>query len=103
MGRVDRKLDNLYDRIGWQREDMGGNGDAKSKKLLRWLPDAKSDEFIYDLERAPVGHLPLTSTLRDRPSGAACVFRRATQSYIYRADPRSLMVKAARALPGAQI
>jgi len=62
--RVDRKLDNLYDRIGWQREDLDGNGDAKSKKLLRWLPDAKSDEFIYDLEKAPVGHLPLTSTLR---------------------------------------
>ena len=57
--KVDRKLDNLYDRIGWQKED-GDN----SKKLLRWLPDAKSDEFIYDLATAPVGHLPLTSTLR---------------------------------------
>jgi len=62
--RVERKLPDLYDRIGWQREDIDGNGDEKSKKLLRWLPDAKSDEFIYDLEKAPVGHLPLTSTLR---------------------------------------
>ena len=62
--RVERRLSDLYDRIGWQREDIDGNGDEKSKKLLRWLPDAKSDEFIYDLEKAPVGHLPLTSTLR---------------------------------------
>ena len=61
--RVKRKLPDLYDRIGWQREDGVGE-DAKSKKLLRWLPDAKDDEFIYDLEKAPVGHLPLTSTLR---------------------------------------
>jgi hypothetical protein len=61
--RVKRKLPDLYDRIGWQREDGVGE-DAKSKKLLRWLPDAKNDEFIYDLEKAPVGHLPLTSTLR---------------------------------------
>ena len=61
--RVKRKLPDLYDRIGWQREDGVGE-DAKSKKLLRWLPDAKDDEFIYDLEKAPVGHLPLTSKLR---------------------------------------
>ena len=61
--RVKRKLPDLYDRIGWQREDGVGE-DAKSKKLLRWLPDAKDDEFIYDLEKAPIGHLPLTSTLR---------------------------------------
>jgi len=32
--------------------------------LLRWLPEEKSDEFIYDLEKSPKGHLPLTSTLR---------------------------------------
>lgn len=61
--KVDRKLSELYDRIGWQREDGEGEN-AKSKKLLRWLPDAKEDEFIYDLQKAPVGHLPLTSTLR---------------------------------------
>ena len=34
--KVDRKLSDLYDRIGWQREDGEGD-DAKSKKLLRWL------------------------------------------------------------------
>jgi len=62
--RVARKLPDLYDRIGWQRKDIDGNGDEKSKKLLLWLPDAKQDEFIYDLEKAPIGHLPLTSTLR---------------------------------------
>jgi len=61
--KVERKLSDLYDRIGWQREDGVGD-EAKSKKLLRWLPDAKEDEFIYDLQKAPVGHLPLTSTLR---------------------------------------
>ena len=46
------------------KRTKGEGDDAKSKKLLRWLPDAKEDEFIYDLQKAPVGHLPLTSTLR---------------------------------------
>ena len=32
--------------------------------LLRWLPEAKNDEFIYELDKSPKGHLPLTSTLR---------------------------------------
>jgi len=52
--KVDRILERMYERIGWSKPDGG---------LLRWLPD-KGNEFIYDLEKAPKGHLPLTSTLR---------------------------------------
>merc|ERR1712087_42160 len=51
---VGRDLDHFYERIGW-KNDRG--------QLLRWLPD-KGNEFNYDLEKAPKGHLPLTSTLR---------------------------------------
>jgi hypothetical protein len=53
--KVNKNLVKLYERIGWSHPDG---------KLLRWLPEAKNDEFIYDLDKAPKGHLPLTSTLR---------------------------------------
>lgn len=53
--KVARNFDAFFDRIGWRHKDG---------TLLRWLPEEKSDEFIYDLEKAPKGHLPLTSTLR---------------------------------------
>jgi len=52
--KVNKNFDTFFDRIGWRKDGA----------LLRWLPEAKSDEFIYDLEKAPKGHLPLTSTLR---------------------------------------
>jgi len=52
--KVSRNLDLLYDRIGWK------NGQGR---LLRWLPD-KGNEFVYDLDKAKEGHLPLTNTLR---------------------------------------
>ena len=53
--KVSGNFDNLFERIGWKN---------KQGSLLRWLPEAKGDEFIYDLEKAPKGHLPLTSALR---------------------------------------
>jgi len=53
--KVNRVFDKFFDRIGWKNKDGS---------LLRWLPEEKSDEFIYDLEKSPKGHLPLTSTLR---------------------------------------
>ena len=53
--KVSRNMEALFDRIGWKNEEGS---------LLRWLPEAKLDEFIYDVEKAPKGHLPLTSTLR---------------------------------------
>jgi len=53
--KVDSNLEKLFERIGWKN---------KEGSLLRWLPEAKGDEFIYDLDKAPKGHLPLTSTLR---------------------------------------
>jgi hypothetical protein len=52
--KVGGKMDRFFQRIGW----------SKDGKLLRWLPEARNDEFIYDLAKAPKGHLPLTSTLR---------------------------------------
>uniref|UniRef100_A0A7S0Q4D9 GUN4-like domain-containing protein n=1 Tax=Coccolithus braarudii TaxID=221442 RepID=A0A7S0Q4D9_9EUKA len=52
--KVNCKFEDFFDRIGWTN-DQG--------KLLRWLPD-KGNEFIYDLDKAPDGHLPLTSALR---------------------------------------
>jgi len=52
--KVNNILERMYERIGWSKDDGS---------LLRWLPD-KGNEFIYDLEKAPSGHLPLTSTLR---------------------------------------
>jgi len=53
--RVMRNYDKFFERIGWKN---------KEGSLLRWLPEAKNDEFIYELEKSPKGHLPLTSTLR---------------------------------------
>merc|ERR1719183_1071198 len=52
--KVNKQFDPLFGRLGWKNKEGG---------LLRWLPEAKSDEFIYTPE-APKGHLPLTSTLR---------------------------------------
>jgi len=53
--KVNRNFDLFFDRIGWKN---------KEGSLLRWLPEARGDEFIYDAEKAPKGHLPLTSALR---------------------------------------
>jgi len=52
--KVGRNFDRFFERIGWKN---------KQGNLLRWLPD-KGNEFIYDLDAAPQGHLPLTSALR---------------------------------------
>lgn len=52
--RVNKNFEDFFARIGWSNDG----------KLLRWLPEAKQDEFIYDVEKAPAGHLPLTSALR---------------------------------------
>jgi hypothetical protein len=35
--------------------------DDELERKRRWFGE---DEFIYDLEKAPMGHLPLTSALR---------------------------------------
>ena len=53
--KVNENFENFFERIGWKN---------KAGSLLRWLPEAKNDEFIYDAEKAPKGHLPLTSALR---------------------------------------
>jgi len=53
--KVSRNFDKFFDRIGWKN---------KEGSLLRWLPEEKSDEFVYDVEKAVKGHLPLTSALR---------------------------------------
>jgi hypothetical protein len=42
-------------KIGWTTKD----GDVERKK--RWFG---ASEFIYDVKKAPEGHLPLTSALR---------------------------------------
>jgi hypothetical protein len=42
-------------KIGWTKKD----GDVERK--LRWFG---ASEFIYDIKKAPEGHLPLTSALR---------------------------------------
>ena len=52
--RVAGDLVALYKRIGWSKADG---------QLLRWTA-GQGNEFIYDNEIAPQGHLPLTSTLR---------------------------------------
>ncbi|KAL3908528.1 MAG: hypothetical protein SGPRY_009760 [Prymnesium sp.] len=53
--KVARNFEKFFDRIGWKNPDG---------TLLRWLPEAKNDEFVYDVEKAEKGHLPLTSALR---------------------------------------
>jgi len=53
--KVRTDFDKFFDRIGWKNPDG---------TLLRWLPEAKNDEFVYDVEKAVKGHLPLTSALR---------------------------------------
>lgn len=60
--KVNNILERMYKRIGWSKEVPAAD-DAVKTVLLRWLPD-KGNEFTYDLEKAPSGHLPLTSTLR---------------------------------------
>lgn len=53
--KVGMKFEPFYARIGWSFSDG---------KLLRWLPEKRNNDFIYELDKAPKGHLPLTSTLR---------------------------------------
>lgn len=57
--KVMRYCDNDFElfckRIGWTTKD----GEVERK--LRWFG---ASEFIYDLKKAPEGHLPLTSALR---------------------------------------
>jgi hypothetical protein len=53
--KVSGNFDTFFERIGWT------NGEGS---LLRWLPEAKQDEFVYDVDKAVAGHLPLTSALR---------------------------------------
>ena len=48
-------FDSFIRRIGWTKIDNG------VERKLKWFG---ANEFIYDLERAPKGHLPLTSALR---------------------------------------
>jgi GUN4-like len=48
-------FDNFIRRIGWTKIDNG------NERKLKWFPP---NEFIYDLSKAPKGHLPLTSALR---------------------------------------
>jgi len=53
--KVSGNFDRFFERIGWTNEE--GN-------LLRWLPEEANDEFVYDVDKAVTGHLPLTSALR---------------------------------------
>ncbi|CAM9795643.1 unnamed protein product [Ectocarpus sp. 8 AP-2014] len=48
-------FENFCRRIGWTTMD------AEVERKLRWFG---ANEFIYDVDRAPRGHLPLTSALR---------------------------------------
>ena len=48
-------FDNYIRRIGWTKIDNG------NERKLKWFGQS---EFIYDVEKAPKGHLPLTSALR---------------------------------------
>mmetsp|Transcript_17428 Transcript_17428/g.17517 ORF Transcript_17428/g.17517 Transcript_17428/m.17517 type:complete len:215 (-) Transcript_17428:40-684(-) len=48
-------FDNFIRRIGWTTIQNG------IERNLKWFPP---NEFIYDVEKAPKGHLPLTSALR---------------------------------------
>lgn len=48
-------FDAFIRRIGWTKMDNG------IERKLRWFGQ---NEFIYDVDKAPKGHLPLTSALR---------------------------------------
>lgn len=48
-------FDKFIRRIGWTTIENG------AERKLKWFG---ANEFIYDLEKAPKGHLPLTSALR---------------------------------------
>jgi hypothetical protein len=48
-------FDNFIRRIGWTKIENG------SERKLKWFG---SSEFVYTLDKAPQGHLPLTSALR---------------------------------------
>lgn len=48
-------FDNYIRRIGWTKIENG------SERKLKWFG---ANEFIYDVKKAPKGHLPLTSALR---------------------------------------
>lgn len=50
-----QNFDKFIKRIGWTKIDNG------IVRKLRWFG---TNEFIYDIEKAPKGHLPLTSALR---------------------------------------
>jgi hypothetical protein len=52
---VGKDFERFCRKIGWNTVENG------IERKLKWF--GKS-EFIYDLEKAPVGHLPLTSALR---------------------------------------
>jgi hypothetical protein len=48
-------FDNFIRRIGWTTMENG------VERKLKWFG---ANEFIYTLDKAPKGHLPLTSALR---------------------------------------
>uniref|UniRef100_A0A0G4G8J0 GUN4-like domain-containing protein n=1 Tax=Chromera velia CCMP2878 TaxID=1169474 RepID=A0A0G4G8J0_9ALVE len=48
-------LNKFWEKLGWSLVDDG------VVRLRRWFGE---NEFIYDLEKAPKGHLPLTNSLR---------------------------------------
>eukprot|EP01038_Epipyxis_sp_PR26KG_P006743 gene6743-9238_t len=48
-------FDNFIRRIGWTKVENG------SERKLKWFGQ---NEFIYEVAKAPKGHLPLTSALR---------------------------------------
>ena len=48
-------FDKFIRRIGWTKTENG------SERKLKWFGQ---NEFIYSVEKAPKGHLPLTSALR---------------------------------------
>lgn len=48
-------FENFCRRIGWTTQD------SEVERKLRWFG---ANEFIYDVDKAPTGHLPLTSALR---------------------------------------
>ncbi|CAM9388089.1 unnamed protein product [Phaeothamnion confervicola] len=53
--RTKGDFENFCRRIGWNTKN------AEVERKLRWFG---ANEFIYDVDKAPRGHLPLTSALR---------------------------------------